>query len=87
MENNIKTTTVPTESLARDLARGFRFTGCSFAVLTATGAVSFALGLIGMLYFDNLFLLALSAVYATFGVLFLLKAPEIEKSYHEEFRA
>ena len=87
MEQEYETNTAEPikESLARDIARFFRFTGCSFAVLTVIGAASFALGLVGIVFFDNLFVQAIGAVYAVFGVLFLIKAPEIEKCYHAEF--
>jgi hypothetical protein len=46
MEQEYETNTAEPkkESLARDMARFFQFTGCSFAVLTVTGAASFALG-------------------------------------------
>jgi hypothetical protein len=81
-----RNTAEPKESLARNFSRWYAFTGCSFATLTAIGAVLFALGLIGVVYFDNLVLEVICSVYGAFGVLFVLKASEIEKCYNEEFR-
>ncbi len=87
MENKNETnlTEPKKESLARDLARGLRFTGGRFSVITAAGVVSLAAGLIGVLYFDSLLLQSMCGLYALVGVVLLLQAREIGKCHDEEF--
>lgn len=87
METKQVTTDVKPESLARDIARILRFIGVSADVISLriAGTLTFASGVLALMYFNQIAILAFASIYVVSAVVILLKASQIERCYDLEF--